>query len=53
MGKRALIILALIISTAILSGFVYFKLPAIMGTHALSVALWAVLCAEIITFITK
>ncbi|MDI6708798.1 MAG: hypothetical protein QMD21_05535 [Candidatus Thermoplasmatota archaeon] len=47
------VILALIILTALLSGIIYFKFPAIMGAHALSVALWAVLCAEILAFIKR
>jgi hypothetical protein len=53
MRKRTLIILALTISTAILSGFVYFKLPAVMGAHALNVALWGILCAEILALVIK
>ncbi|MEW6070667.1 MAG: hypothetical protein AB1485_08620 [Candidatus Thermoplasmatota archaeon] len=51
--RKSAILIALIIATSILSGLVYFKLPAIMGAHALNVAFWGVLCAEILAFITK
>jgi len=51
--RKSALILILIIATSLLSGFVYFKFHSIMGPHAISVALWGILCAEILAFITR